>query len=268
MQNQPPQAYIDAYWAEVAGELERVHQAPPSEIPAAVAKFRQHTTSGRQTIYNRSPMSVANAIVGHGSFPSVPAVGLGLKLVFQLTDSNKVLDDPMAVVVRYKSFFSELNSRERSLGGQGFVLDRAESLPGLVTISLRPVNLIGVAKRLMRLSEELEITGQRMSHVNDLSEQNRQLFTNELKVTACIQYQSENDRLSNVSSHVSILDNLICPAPRSMTFTARFGKNGLNSENLLKSEITKDIVAKELMRVWEAVNELNMAKGQGVINVR
>jgi hypothetical protein len=268
MFGQPPQAYVDAYWTEVAEELEQVHHAPYADIAAAIVQYRKDMARAGETIYNDSPAENASTMVGHGYFQSVPAVGLGLKLVFQLTDPTKVLDDPMAVIAGCKGFFSELNKRERALGGQGFVIASTESIPGLVTISLRPIYLIGVAKRLMHLNEVLGLTGQQMSPGNDPVEDTRQMFANEFKFTAYIHYQSDAGVLSSATAQLTTLDELIRPMPRGIAIAARFGRNALHAENLMKSEMTKALLAKELFSVWDAVNEINMAKGLGVISTR
>lgn len=156
MPGQPPQAYVDAYWADVAEGLERVHHAPPNEIHAAIAEFRQHMAPAGQTIYNDDPAEVAATMVGHGYFPSVPAVGMGLQLVFQLTDPNKVLDDPMSVAVSAAGLIDAVNDLERGLGGEGFKVEGAESYPGQVVVKMTPAKALGAADRLKSIAEQVQ----------------------------------------------------------------------------------------------------------------
>ena len=156
MQAQPPQAYVDAYWAEVAIELEEIHHAPQNAIPAAITEFRAHMSPARQTIYNSSPERVARTMVGHGYFPSVPAVGLGLKLVFKFTDPTKVLADAMAVAKSAAGLIDALSNLERAIGGEGLSMDGAEAYPGQVVVKLKPVNAVGVANRFKAIAEQVE----------------------------------------------------------------------------------------------------------------
>jgi hypothetical protein len=152
MPGQPPQAYVDAYWADVAEELERTHHAPPADIPAAIAEFRQHMAPAGQTLYNNSPERIARTMVGHGYFDSVPAAGLGLRVFFKLTDPVKVLDDPAAVAIMAAGLIDALDQMERALGGEGLRRDETEALPGQVIVSLMPVQALGAADRLAKVA--------------------------------------------------------------------------------------------------------------------
>ena len=156
MPGQPPQAYADAYWADVAEELEQTHHVPPNEIPAAIAEFRQHMAPAGQTIYNDDPAEIAATMVGHGYFDSVPAVGLCLQVVFKLLDADDVLTDPTAAAKSAAGFIDALDEMERVFGGEGLTLDEAEAVPGYVVLSLKPVQALGAAERLARLAEEVQ----------------------------------------------------------------------------------------------------------------
>ncbi len=166
MPGQPPQAYLDEYWADVAEELERTHHAPPADIPAAIAEFRQHMAPAGQTIYNDDPAEIAATMVGHGYFDSVPAVGLSLQVVFKLTDPDKVLADPMAAARSAAGLIQALDRMECALGGEGLKLDDAESLPGHVMLSLKPVQALGAAERLRTLSAEVDAASRKAANAD------------------------------------------------------------------------------------------------------
>ena len=148
MPGQPPQAYVDAYWVEVADELAQSHVARQSEIASAIAEYRAHMAPAGQTIYNRSPQSVAKSIVAHGLMPSVPPVGLCLQLTFELTDPKLVMDDPQSVALKVAGLIDDLSDYERTLGGAGLTPDGMESAPGQVWLYLRPVEAAGAMDRL------------------------------------------------------------------------------------------------------------------------
>jgi hypothetical protein len=145
--------YVDAYWADVAEELEHVHHAPPADIPTAIAEFRQHMAPAGQTIYNDDPAEVATTMIGHGYFDSVPAAGLGLRVFFKLNDPDKVLDDPTAVAKLATGLIDALDHMERALGGEGLRRDETEALPGQVIVSLMPVQALGAADRLAKVAD-------------------------------------------------------------------------------------------------------------------
>jgi hypothetical protein len=153
MPGQPPPAYVDAYWEDVADELAKTHHAPAAEIPAAVAEFRQHMAPAGQTIYNDAPAEVAETIVAHGLLPSVPPVGICLQLTFKWTDPDKVLDDPMLVARKVAGLIDALSDYERQLGGAGFMTDGAESAPGRVWLYLKPAEASGAMDRLKGVAD-------------------------------------------------------------------------------------------------------------------
>ena len=146
----------DDYWGEVERLLRLEHRAKKAEAAKAVREFRIHMEPAGQTVYNSDPAEVARTIIGHGLIPSIPAEGLNLLLTFQLTDPNAVLEAPMAAAKSAAGLIDALGNYERLMGGEGFNLQGAEALPGLVLVTLKPVRALGAAERLKAVAEELE----------------------------------------------------------------------------------------------------------------
>ncbi len=148
MPGQPPQTYVDAYWADVAEELRTTHHAPAADVPQAISEFRSHMAPAGQTIYNDDPAEIARTIVAHGLIPSVPQVGLCLQLTFVLTDPDEVLDDPHAVAATVAKLIDAVSDYELSLGGNGLTAYGMDAAPGVVQLYLKPSNAMGAMTRL------------------------------------------------------------------------------------------------------------------------
>lgn len=153
MPGQPPQAYLDAYWGDVTEELRTTHLAQPNEVQPAIDAYRNHMAPAGQTLYNRSPESVARSIVAHGLLASVPPVGACLQLTFILSDPNRVLDDPQAVALKVQGLLDALSDYERLIGGAGLMRDGMESAPGIVQLYLKPAEVSGAMSRLKQVAD-------------------------------------------------------------------------------------------------------------------
>lgn len=154
------------YWNEVERILRVEHRAKRAESTDAVEKFRAHMEPAGQTIYNSDPTEIAATIIGHGLVPSLPAVGLHLQLAFALADPETVLADPLAVATSAAGLIDALSDYERILGGQGFSVDGAEALPGLVLVTLKPKIALRAADRLKRVAEEVERASRRAARAD------------------------------------------------------------------------------------------------------
>ena len=125
----PPPTYVEAYWNDVADELKSVHRAKAAEVRTAIVAYRAHMQPAGQTLYNRSPESVAKSIVAHGLIPSLPAVGARLQLTFTLTDRKKVAANAIGAAVSADKLIAALDRLEKAFGGEGFTVGTPEALP-------------------------------------------------------------------------------------------------------------------------------------------
>ena len=77
-----------------------------------------------------------------------------LVLKLDLTDEEALPDLPLATQ-QAQWFVSELSQQERSLGGLGLTLTAAKVEPGVVRLTLSPIERAGSAERVKRVAEEI-----------------------------------------------------------------------------------------------------------------
>jgi hypothetical protein len=152
----PLPAYVKVYWDDVADVLKSVHGAKVAEVRTAIAAYRDHMRPAGQTIYNRSPESVAKSIVGHGLIPSLPAIDAKLQLTFTLADPMKVLESSEAATLASSKLIAALERLERASGGEGFTVGTPEAIPGMVLLALTPVQAMSAVERLTKVAKELD----------------------------------------------------------------------------------------------------------------
>ena len=187
----PPPAYVEAYWDDVADELKSVHHAKAAEVKAAIAKYREHMQPAGQTLYNRSPESVAKSIVAHGLIPSLPAVGTKLQLTFTLTDPKKVAANPELAAETTCKLIAALDRLERAFGGEGFEVGTPEPLPGLVLLVLTPVQALGAVDRLTKVAAELDKASRQLTKADkELKAETSRREKDGERVTAAVMCQA------------------------------------------------------------------------------
>lgn len=156
---QPPAAFLEAYWEDVADALRNSHHASATEIPKAIQKFRRRMTSAGQTLYNDNPAEIAKTIVAHGLIASAPSTGICLQLTFELTDPAKVLDNISAIARKVAKLIEALSDYEQKLGGAGLEVAGLEAVPGFVQLHLKPTEYQGAIERLDKVAKATQCSG-------------------------------------------------------------------------------------------------------------
>lgn len=153
---QPPAAFLEAYWEDVADALRNSHHASATEIPKAIQKFRRRMTSAGQTLYNDNPAEIAKTIVAHGLIASAPSTGICLQLTFELTDPAKVLTNTTAFTGKVAKLIVALSDCEQKLGGAGLEFAGMEAAPGFVQLYLKPAKYREAIARLDQIAKAIQ----------------------------------------------------------------------------------------------------------------